>query len=320
MSTATKPPTTKTAPAADKAQPLPKADWNKPTNKNGLESLAPLALKQLERGLPRFLMGSGDRLIRSMITECQKTPALFDCTPVSLFGCVIQAGQLGLTIGGPLGEAYMLPFNNSRKGAKEAQLVVGYKGYIQLAHRSEKLRRITPRVVREGDAFQVRYGTEQDIRHVPVRNNQGRITDYYVSIELTTGGVDFETFTVEEAIQHRDRFATSRNWKNGPWYDMAGGGFDGMALKSLVRKLAKRMPLSVDMSTAAALDEMADFDVPQQLAAEVLPALPAAEADRDDRDPDDQAAHLRDRLEKARAGDGRLPGAEGETDISALQG
>lgn len=307
--------TTATKPAPQKGTHPPavpvKADWMKPTNKAGLDALAPLVSKELERALPGFLRGQADRLIRCLITETQKNPALMDCTPASLFGCCIQAGQLGLTIGGPLGHAYLIPFGNTKKGNREAQLIVGYKGFVDLAHRSDKVRRITPRVVREGDAFEVRLGVSQDIRHTPVRNNFGKPTDYYVVIELANGGTDFETFTFDEAIRHRDRYSTTRTAPDyvrakSPWYEVsddgvAGPGFDAMALKTLVRKLAKRLPLSVEMSTAAELDEQIDRGEPQMIAAAVMPELLGGGQGVDEPQPHgDKADELRQRMERSR--------------------
>lgn len=265
-----------------RAKPDP-ARWLTPTNKGGLDALVSEGLRaEIERGLPRILRGQADRLIRAMVTECQRNPSLFDCTPASLFGGVIQAGQLGLVIGGPLGESYLIPFNNSKKRVKEAQLLVGYKGFLQLAHRSGQLARLTPVSVRDGDKFHYRRGTDQFLTHEPTRNNTGAVTDYYVSIQLVNGGSDFETFTFEEAVAHRDRFATTRTAPahvrdRSPWYDMEHG-FHEMALKTLVRKLAKRLPLSVDLSAAAGLDELAEHDIPQRLDLSLAGALPAEES------------------------------------------
>lgn len=291
--------------AATKAPPKgelidkPAADWDRPTNKAGLERLAPLALTQLEKGLPRFLAGQGQRLIRALITECQVNPALMDCTPASLFGAVIRAGQLGLLIGGPLGEAYLIPFGNSKKGGvKEATLVLGYKGVVQLAHRSDKIARLTPWTVREGDDFAVVGGTDQRIIHRPQRGQDRKPTDYYVSVKLVNGGNDFETFTFEDAVRFRDRYATARNAPQfvrdkSPWYDMTGGGFDVMSHKTLIKRLGKRLPLSVEMRDAIALDDQAEREESQHLAGFVLPPG----------DPDaETAADLRDRLDRAKAG------------------
>ena len=266
MSTATaeKPTDTKLAKADPKR-------WFTPTNKAGLDALAPTVTVEIARGLPGFMRGNADRLIRAMITETTRNTALLECTPASLFGGVIQAAQLGLCIGGPLGEAYLIPFNNTKKGVKEATLIVGYKGFIQLAHRSQMLRRITPGIVRLNDEFTFSRGTTQALNHEPRRNNREKVTDYYVCIELANGGKDFETFTFDDALEWRDRFATTRNAPQfvrdkSPWYDMAHG-FHEQACKTLIRKLAKRMPLSVELTQAAGLEEMAEQDIPQVLSA-----------------------------------------------------
>ncbi len=259
-----------------------KPEWDKPTNKQGLEVLTKSVVATLEKSLPSVVKGQGERLVRAMISECQKNPALFECTPLSLFSCVMQAGSMGLTIGGYLGEAYLVPFNNNKTKKKESQLIIGYKGLIQLAHRSGQIRRITPCIVKEGDDFKVYRGMQQNLHHVPLRNNQNRPSDYYVVVELMNGGIDFETMTFEEAIAHRDRFATTRNApdfvkKSSPWYDMTvGGGFDAMALKTLFRRIAKRLPLSVEMSYAVGLDERADNGQSQPMMSINIPDMPQA--------------------------------------------
>lgn len=276
-----------------------KTNWLAPTDKRGLDALAPLVAREVERGLPRFMAGQADRLIRAMITETTRNPALLECSPASLFGSVIAAGQLGLTIGGPLGEAYLIPFNNSKKGVKEAQLIPGYRGIIQLAHRSDKLKRLTPGVVREGETFIVERGLHQDLSHNPIRNNKAPVTDYYVVVELTNGGLDFEAFTSEDAIEWRDRFSTTRNAPQyirdkSPWYDMSHG-FHQMALKTLIRKLAKRLPLSVDMATALALEDAAESESPQ-----LLPTL--NEVGENDEPEQTKAEELKDKLDKTKRG------------------
>lgn len=251
-------------PQQTQQQSMAKPTWDQPTNKAGLEALSKGVIASVEKALPKFLHGQGERLIRAMIMECQKNPALFDCTPVSLFGCVIGAGQLGLTIGGQLGESYMVPFRNKKNGNRqEAQLIIGYKGFVQLAHRSNQIRRITPMTVREGDLFRVFRGMRQDLVHEPLRNNKGRVTDYYVVIELMNGGSDFETMSVEEAMAHRDRYAMSKS-QYSPWYDMTpGGGFDSMAQKTLIRRLAKRMPLSVELNQVVQMEDSLDRETSQ---------------------------------------------------------
>ncbi len=257
MSTDTKAPA---APATGKAVvKIDPRDYDRPATGGvtALQRLAQPLLPQLMTALPKFMAGNAERMLRCLYTECQKTPKLLDCTPKSLFGGVIQVAQLGLELGGPMGQAYLLPF----KG--EATLCIGYKGFITLAFRAGVMN-FTPRVVREGDTCQIEYGTRQELRHVPAPTADGAVIGYYAVVKTPTGGTDFEYLTVAQAQAHKARYALSKN--GGPWVT----NFDEMAQKTAIRKLAKRVPLSTEWVAAASLDEMADEGVPQQLSAAVV--------------------------------------------------
>src|SRR5262245_11420154 len=118
-----------TSPPAKPTGAIAKAslNWDKPTNLSGLKEFTPAVVGQMNRALPRFLAGQGERLVRCLFTCVQNGPKLLDCTPISLFGGVIQSGQLGLELGGPLGQAYLIPYG------KSATFVLGYKGAVSLA-------------------------------------------------------------------------------------------------------------------------------------------------------------------------------------------
>lgn len=220
------------------------------------------------------MRGNAERMVRAMLTECSKTPQLLNCSPLSLFGGVIQVAQLGLELGGPTGQAYLIPFKGT------AQVVIGYRGYIALAYRSAQVRRFTPRLVRDGDKFSFTYGTNQGILHEPRGNHLARATHFYASIDLVNGGSDFEVMSLEECQAHRDRYALSAK---GPW----STHFEEMALKTVIRKLAKRVPVSVEWQAAAGLDESAEVGIEQ-----TLPALSFGDV------PLDIADDLEEQLEK----------------------
>lgn len=253
-----------------------RVDWYRPTSINGLQKLAqlPEVKKRVRLILPASMRQEGDPFLQAMVTECSANPALLDCAPISLFACAVRAAQIGLKIGGPAGEAFMLPFNNKRKGYKEAVLVIGYKGFIQLALRSGMVRRLTTVTVRDGDEFGYSRGTSQQIRHEPKLDGgeDRRAKAFYAVVELANGGTDFEVFSYDDAKRHRDRFATVRNAPpavrdNSPWYDdSTGGGFERMAEKTMARRLAKRIPLSPNWSEAAVLDDQAERGEPQNFA------------------------------------------------------
>ncbi len=236
-------------------------DLYKPTSMAGLQRIGQSMAGKIAAAAPRFMRGAEERVLRCLFTEVQKTPALLECSPASIFEAVLQVTQLGLEVGGATGQAYLLPFGQSKKGAKACTLVIGYKGYVQLALRSNLVRRITPCVVRQNDAFEMERGLAQRLRHVPAGDDSPAV-GYYAVVEMTNGGADFEYMTVAQAQAHRARFALMKS--GGPW----ANNFDEMALKTCIRKLAKRLPLSPEMTAAAALDDQADagdaqtFDIP----------------------------------------------------------
>lgn len=226
---------------------------------------------QIAAALPKHM--SADRMARIVTTEIRKTPELLNCNPQSLFGAVIQASQLGLEPGSALGHCYLLPFNNKSTGTKDVQLIIGYRGMIDLARRSGQIRQIVARVVYEEDEFSYQFGLHEDLQHVPSRlpaKQRGRPTHYYAVAQLMGGGAQWDVLTLEEVEDIREQ---SKAKKFGPWVTH----FDEMAKKSVIRRLFKYLPVSIEMQSAVGVDEMADAGVSQQNAAllegdfEVLP-------------------------------------------------
>lgn len=79
---------------------------------------------------------NGTRFISSIVSAVQTTPALQECTNPSILSAALLGEALNLSPSPQLGQFYMVPFDNKKKGCKEAQFQLGYKGYIQLAERS----------------------------------------------------------------------------------------------------------------------------------------------------------------------------------------
>jgi recombination protein RecT len=231
-----------------------------PTLKSKVETVRDLILKnraQIELGLPKFL--NADRLIRTSLTVFSTTPGLLDCTPRSFLGAVIQCAQLGLEPG-VLGMAYLIPFKNNKAGTVEVQFLPGYRGLLALARRSGEISTIQAHCVYAEDAFTRRYGLEPKLDHVPSdKADRGEITHVYAIARLKDGGVQFETMTRAEVDKHRDRY--SRAAKSGPWQTE----YPEMAKKTVLRRLCKLLPASVELQTAVALDERAELQLPQGL-------------------------------------------------------
>lgn len=225
---------------------------------------------QIKAALPRHL--SAERMARIATTEMRKVPKLGQCDPMSFLGAVIQCAQLGLEPGNALGHAYILPFDKREKingqwktVRTEAQVIIGYRGMIDLARRSGQIVSIDARAVYDGDKFECVLGLDAKVDHVPDWQNPNRadaskLRFVYAVAKLKDGGVQFDVMSRSEVEGIRAR---SKSADNGPWVT----DFAAMAIKTVVRRLFKFLPVSIEMQTAVGLDEMAEHGLSQQNAA-----------------------------------------------------
>ncbi|MEH2922385.1 recombination protein RecT [Samsonia erythrinae] len=223
---------------------------------------SPKIKAQMALALPRHM--TADRLARIATTEIRKVPKLATCDQVSFLGAIMQCAQLGLEPGGALGHAYLLPFDKRQKVngrwetvATEAQLIIGYRGMIDLARRSGQILSISARTVYQNDKFSYAYGLEETLEHVPNETgNRGDLTHVYAVARLKDGGVQFEVMSRADVEKVR---AMSKAGSNGPWVDH----FDEMAKKTVIRRLFKYLPVSIELQQAVVLDEKAEAGIAQ---------------------------------------------------------
>lgn len=210
------------------------------------------------------------QLVRDALTALRMTRNLAKCEHTSVMGSLMTCAQLGLRPG-VLGHAWLLPFW-SKKASKDAkgrdvpghvaQLVIGYQGLIELAHRSDNVASIIARTVYENDTFDIDYGIADSLVHKPHRGSGGRgdATDYYAIVKFVNGGYAFWSMSHTEMESHRDKHATAKTRDGrvfGPWADH----FEAMAHKTCVRMLAKYMPKSTELANALAADERVRVDL-----------------------------------------------------------
>lgn len=79
--------------------------------------------KQITKALPSAI--TPERFTRICMTAVTQNPDLGLCTPQSFAGAMLTAAQLGLEPNTPLGQAYLIPYNNGRTGTKECQFQIG---------------------------------------------------------------------------------------------------------------------------------------------------------------------------------------------------
>lgn len=224
----------------------------------------PPLVTQIQRMREQFALAApkgveAAQLVRDSLTMLRQNPRLAECEPMSVLGGLMTMAQLGLRPG-VLGHGWLIPFRNH--GKMQAQLVIGYQGLVELAHRSGRVSSLIARAVHENDTFEIDYGLRDNLSHKPpIKGERGEVIGYYAFVRFgNPDGHAFFYMTREEVAQHRDRFAMARDRNGnivGPWRDH----FDAMALKTVVRQLAKWMPKATDLATAMVVDESIRVDL-----------------------------------------------------------
>jgi recombination protein RecT len=218
--------------------------------------------KWLEQVLPKHV--KADRFVKVAVAALTRQPELLECDQNTVILSILQAGQLGLEPTGVLGSAYLVKYGN------RAQLIIGYRGLIDLARRSGQILSIEAHAVHAKDKFTCWFGLDPVLKHEPCWDDDpGALTHVYAVAKLRDGGSQFDVMSKAQVDKIK---ATSKSGSRGPWVDH----YEEMAKKTVIRRISKYLPLTVEMQTAAAVDDSADTGAPF-IDAEVIEAASEAE-------------------------------------------
>lgn len=198
-----------------------------------------------------------DRFARLVLTAVKATPQLMDCFQTregqtSVLLAAMKSAAIGLEPNTELQHAWILPRRN--KGTTEAQLSIGYRGYLELARRSGDIKDVYAEVVRDGDDFHVSYGLHRDLQHSPAPADQrGDLTHAYAVAHFMTGGFAFVVLDRCEVEARRDRSDSYKSEKARP-YSPWTTSETAMWRKSAIRALVPYLPLSAEVQRDVAAD------------------------------------------------------------------
>lgn len=217
----------------------------KPIDK--LRDLLDKAKPSMAAVLPKHM--TPERLVKLALVACVRQPKLLECDVQTVLQSVMTAAQLGLDCSGVLGSAYLVPFKNNKKNRMECQLITGYRGLIDLARRSGEIETIEAHVIYREDFSEVEYGLNPKLVHKPcLTGDPGPLTMVYAVAKLKGGGTQVEVMTRAQVDGIKRR---SKSSENGPWVT----DYDEMARKTVVRRISKYLPLSVEVQTQLARED-----------------------------------------------------------------
>ena len=239
-------------------------------------------IARIKQAAPKHM--SPDRMLSTFILAVRKTPKLLKVDMMSFLGACIGLASVGLEPNTPLGQAYLIPFDESKWNPRtrqrevlrtNVQVIFGYQGLLDLSYRSGMTRSIHADVVWQGDEFDFHYGTGGQLKHRPLGKDQPEDAMpiwAYMHAAMKGEAENFEVMPISAVLKVRNgtqayraaeaarQQAAEKGWKvpasytEAPWVRH----FVPMARKTVFRAGSKWLPKSIELAAALAWDELQD--------------------------------------------------------------
>lgn len=200
-----------------------------------------------------------ERFTRVVKTAAIQTPDLLTADKPSLFMSCFKAAQDGLLPDGR--EAALVIYNTKgRDGVykKAVQYMPMLGGILKKIRNSGELASIAAHVVYDNDEFDYCLGDDEHITHKPAILERGKPICAYAIVRTKDGAIYREVMNITEIEKIRN---ISKAKNSSPWQEHWGE----MAKKTVIRRLAKRLPMSTDLEQVIQRDdEMFQFNNNQQ--------------------------------------------------------
>lgn len=212
------------------------------------------------------------RFTASITSAVAVNPALQECDAGTILAGAMLGESLNLSPSPQLGQYYLVPFKNRKANKIDAQFVLGYKGYIQLALRSGQYADLDVTEIKQGE-----YLGKDSMTGKPkfqfIEDDDQRdalpTVGYMAYFEYMNGFRKVLYWSKEKMMNHADTYSKafsrqkyeellagkipeSEMWKYSSfWYK----SFDDMAKKTMLRQLISRWGvMSIEMTKALESD------------------------------------------------------------------
>lgn len=237
------------------------------------------ALKGVNKSIQAALKENAGTFNTSLMELITSDANLMKCDPKKLMAEAVKAASLKLPLNKQIGYAYLVPYGTT------PNLIIGFRGYIQLAMRTGQYKNINADIVYEGE-LQTKDKLTGEISLDGEKLSE-TVVGYFAHFELVNGFSKTLFMTLDEMANYALTY--SGTWakkakdqkpsaeqlmeraqaqaQNGPepgvgWW----ANFNSMAIKTVLRRLLSKYGyLSIEMMNAIASDEQ-----PQYIQAEAV--------------------------------------------------
>lgn len=196
------------------------------------------------------------RFIASISSAVATNQALQECDAGTILSGALLGESLNLSPSPQLGQYYLVPFNDSKKGYKVAQFQLGYKGYIQLAIRSGQYKKLNVLSIKKGELIKydpLNEEIEVNLIEDEEERENAETIGYYAMFEYTNGFRKSLYWSKSKMEKHALKYSKGYSAHKG--YTFWEKDFDGMAYKTMLRQLISKWGImSIDMQQAVEKD------------------------------------------------------------------
>jgi recombination protein RecT len=216
-----------------------------------------LATDAMKKKINEMVGGEkGQQFVTSIISAVSTNPQLAECENSSIVSAALLGQALNLSPSPQLGQYYMVPFNDSKRGCKVAQFQIGYKGYIQLAIRSGQYKKLNVLAIKEGELKKydpLNEEIEVELMENEEEREKAETIGYYAMFEHLNGFRKTLYWSKQKMEAHALKYSMGYRAKKG--YTFWEKDFDGMAYKTMLRQLISKWGImSVDLTMQKALE------------------------------------------------------------------
>lgn len=218
------------------------------------------------------------QFISDIVSCVQNNNTLSTCSNRSILSGALLAKAISLPLTPQLGYAYLVPFDNKKiingqtQWVKEAQFQMGYKGYVQLALRSGRYKKLFATDVRKGEV--VNFNPFEDTFELsPIefekrtaKDDKGNflvpVIGYYAKFELMNGFIKELYMPYEDMLEYAKKYSKAyrSDIQKHTAYSFWTTKFEDMAKKTMLRQLLGKWGLLTPEMEKAYTCDMAVID------------------------------------------------------------